>query len=120
MTIASFIQTVCVQTAVYWGAPTDNGYGGYTFAAPVEIKCRWDPTDKIISDGKGKEIVGSAQILVTQDLEEQAYIFLGFLADLSTEQKVNPMFVSGAYQIKQVAKVYMIKSLTDAVRTVWI
>ena len=37
----------CVETAVYWGNPQNDGYGGFTFDTPVEIKCRWEEKSEV-------------------------------------------------------------------------
>ena len=57
--IEKFLQKVCVQTAVYWGSPVENGFGAKTFASPIEIKVRWTDKQQVIKggDGKGDEIV---------------------------------------------------------------
>lgn len=120
MSIESFIRTVCVQTAVYWSAPVADGYGGYTFASPTEISCRWDGKKEIFIDAQGREAVSKAKILVTQDLDEEGYLYLGELDDLSTAQKANPKLVEGACLIRAFEKTPMIKSTTVFVRTVYV
>lgn len=128
MSIERFIQKVCVQTAVYWGSPQDDGMGGYTFADPIEIPCRWEETTQLITDGQGNQIVSKAEILVTQDLDEEGYLFLGTLDDLdlldssgdSSGAYYNPKDVDKAYMIRRFDKTPMIKSTTVFVRKAYL
>lgn len=120
MSIESFIKTVCVQVAVYWSAPVADGYGGFTFATPTEIYCRWDGKKEVFIDTQGRETVSKAKILVTQDLDEEGYLYLGELSDLTTAMKANPKLVEGACLIRGFEKIPMIKSTSVFVRTVYV
>ena len=120
MGIPEFIKTVCVQTAVYWSNPVADGYGGFTFGTPVEIPCRWDETTALVMDARGQEIVSRATILVTQDLEVDGVLWLGFLRDLTATQRGNPKSVEGAYVIKRIDKTPLFKSTTEFVRKVYL
>ena len=39
-----------------------------SFASPIEIKCRWEETAKILEDNDKKEFVSKAQILIPQKI----------------------------------------------------
>jgi len=82
--LLNFIDTVCVQTAVYWERKSSNGYGGFTYETPVEIKCRWDANSKLVLNDKGEQVVISAEILVNQELDVGGLLFLGTLDDLDS------------------------------------
>ena len=91
-----------------------------TFADPVEIACRWQDTKKVITDSKGVQISCLAELLVTQDLDEQGWIFLGTLDDLDSAQEADPSVVEGAHEIKQIDKIPMIFSTTEFVRKAYL
>jgi hypothetical protein len=127
MSIERFIKKICVQTAVYWGNPTPDGYGKMTYDPPVEIKCRWEQKMKTITTGNGDQIICNAIILVTQDLDDQGVLFLGELDELTSAEETNPLLVIGAYEdskraytIKRIDKVPMIKSTSEFIRTVYL
>ena len=69
MGITKFIESVCKQTAVYWGDPVEDGRGGKTFEDPVEIKCRWTDYMTLVKDDKGQEYKTQAKLLVVEDLD---------------------------------------------------
>ena len=115
MGITQFIEKVCVQTAVYWGSPVADGKGGSTFADAVEISCRWEEKTQVISDAKGNEIISKAEILLTQDVDEEGWLFLGDLDDLDSAEELNPRTVEGAYRIVMVEKTPLFKSTTEFV-----
>jgi len=120
MGIEKFIQSVCVQTAVYWGNPQSDGYGGKIFDTPVEIPVRWDVKNELIMDNEGNQVVSNAEILITQDLDIGGYLYLGTLYDLSSDPS-NPLTEEvKVYEIKQFSKISMPKSLAEFVRKVWI
>lgn len=124
MGIENIMQRICVQTAVYWGAPEDDGYGGKDFdSVPIEIACRWERRTKVISDAKGEEFVSNTQVIVTQDLEEQGYLFLGDLddlADLSSSAEDDPETIDGAYSIKKFEKIPSLASTNEFVRKAYL
>lgn len=112
MGIERFIKTVCVQPAVYWAPTGNDGYGAKTYAAPVEIKVRWHDKLQVVTDTYGKEVISKAEALVTQDLAVEGLLWLGELATMPTETK--------GMEIVSVAKIPMIKSNKEFVRTVYL
>ena len=120
MSIENFLTRTCVQTAVYWGAPVEDGYGGKTFAAPVEIKCRWEERTQTLTDNMGTVIGSRANVYVLQDVDEEGYLFLGSLTDLTTPQKSDPASVDGAWYIKQFEKIPALGSNTVFLRQAYL
>ena len=97
------------QTAVYWGAPVNDGYGQFTFADPIEIPCRWSDSIQVVSDGKGNDIVCKSVVMVGIDIEELAMMWLGLLANLTTEQKADPVSIDHCYSVKRFDRIPMLK-----------
>ena len=101
------------QTAVYWGTPAASGFGHKTFAAAVEVDCRWEEKSDLYIDRKGKEFVSRSVVFVGQDLDIGGYLYLGELDDLDSDPA--PTDVSGAYEIRAFQKIPDLKG-TDFVR----
>ena len=101
----NFWERSLTQTAVYWGAPIVDGWGAYTFAAPVEISVRWVDKSELFIAGNSKQQVSSAIVLLNQDVDEQGYLFLGNLDDLDSDVEDSPALGTDTYQIKKVQKV---------------
>ena len=118
--ILKFIEKVCVQTAVYWSNPTDDGYGQKNFPVGDEIKVRWDGKMEVVTDKYGKEIISRAEILVQEDIDENGFMYLGSLEDLKDDEQANPEKVEKAYPIQRFTKVPLIKSTTEFVRKVYL
>lgn len=118
--ITKFIQRVCVQDAVYWGAPVSNGYGGYTYNQPKLIKCRWTDTTKNITTDSGELIVSRAEVLVVDDLEVGGVLYLGDFTGLTNTHRVNPLTLDAAYTIKRVDKTPLFRSTDEFVRVVYL
>jgi hypothetical protein len=106
MGIESMIQRLCKQNAVYWGNPVPDGKGGYTFDHPVDRDCRWEDKNVLLQDGVGREINARAQVFLLEDVDEQGYLYLGELSDLSTEEGYpnQPNKINGTHEIKQFHK----------------
>ena len=64
MGIANLLTRTCTQTAVYWGTPVDDGYGGRTFADPVEISCRWEDKNQKLTASNGEEFISRSRVFV--------------------------------------------------------
>jgi len=125
MSIQGFIKRVCKQTAVYWGNPQNDGFGGMTFNYPIEIACRWTDKERIFTSNDGIEIHQKAEVLVTQDLKVQGWLYLGALDDVldfgeSSGDPISPKEVNGAYQIIGFDKVPEIFSTTKFVHTAYL
>ncbi len=117
MGIEKFIRKIAVQTAIYWSNPVDDGYGGLTFDAPVEIKCRWEDTAELITTADSEQYVTKAQILVTQDLDINGFLKLG---SLESSTNSNPKEETDACRIRRFDKVPMIRSTTQFVRKAFV
>jgi len=82
MGIETFIKQVCKQTAVYWGSPVSNGYGGYTYDDPVEIDCRWAKEQQLFESDNGIQLVSKAVVLLTEDVDMDGLLYLGTLDEM--------------------------------------
>ena len=116
----------CVQTCVFWGSPAEDGYGGKTFAEPVELSCRWEEKTQLIRLDDGNEISSRAVVYVLQDVDVEGMMYLGTLDDLYdiTESSAgaldNPKEFDGAYVIKKFEKSPVLHNTTEFIRKVWL
>jgi hypothetical protein len=82
MGIQSFIVSKLNQTAVYWGNPQKDGYGGFTYDDPVEIDCRWEDMTQVVRSLNGEEFISRGEVFVNTVLEENGLLYLGTIDDL--------------------------------------
>ena len=124
MGIGSLINRMCKQTAVYWGNPVADGYGGFTFDSPREVKCRWEDKKQLIMDNQGKEIVARSIVYVLEDLDEQGYLFWGKLSDAAATDgdgyPDEPRKIAKAYEIKRFHTIPGLRDSGEAVRSAYL
>jgi len=63
-----FLKRLRKQKAVWWQRGSPDTYGEFAFAAPVEIKCRWEDTSQEIVDMKGQTITSRSLVYVDRVL----------------------------------------------------
>jgi hypothetical protein len=118
--ILKFVSSVCVQTAVYWGNPQPDGFGGITYDDPVEIKCRWDGKVQLVRNDNGEEVVSEATVLVTRDLDVNGMLYLGTLNDIDSGDQGSPEQVIGTRTIISKQTTPLFQSSTEFVREVFV
>lgn len=91
--------------AVYWGNPTPDGFGGFSWDAPVELSVRWEERTRQFLSSDGILSVSRAVIYLGQDVENDGVLWQGRLTDLSTAEKADPRTVSGAQGIRRFDKI---------------
>jgi len=118
----------CPDTAVYWGAPVEDGMGGKTFDSqyPIEIACRWEEMTQIVADAKGVESNSRAVVYVLQDLDEEGYLYKGTLDSLydlsesSAGALTDPTDFENTFVIKRFQKTPALKSTTQFLRKAYL
>lgn len=81
---SNLVTSMLNQTALYWGSPAPDGYGGSLYSAPRQIACRWQDGNASFIDQMGREVVSKASVYVGEDLAIGGHLRLGSLADLSS------------------------------------
>ena len=105
MGIQDILVSNCTQKAVYWGNPVNDGYGGHTFDTPVEILTRWEDKTGTFMSNRGEQLYSKGEVYTLQDVDENGWLFLGTLADLTGVDDINkPKDIAGAYEIKRFDK----------------
>ena len=113
--LIKFVQSVCVQDAVYWAYINDAKGSKEMFEDPVEIKCRWDEEVSHVASGDGAVLVSQVTLLTPIDLVENSYVFQGTLDDIDMEDKYKPENIESAHKIKKMSRTPLIKSSTNIV-----
>lgn len=90
------------QYAVYW-PPEDriDRYGNAIVSNPIQLRCRWEDTDTLITEQNGKEVQAMTEVYVSEDVKQDGWIWFGKLADLEGSM-VRP---SNALQIRKFEKI---------------
>lgn len=105
------------QKAVYWAKGTNDGFGGYTYGDPIELKVTWlFKQEKFVSALDGEELVSTSVVLVDRDLVMGGMLALTTLSDLSSSGLPED---NGAFEIKAYTKVPDYKG-TNFSRKVWL
>ena len=133
MGFEQFIEKTCVQTAVYWGNPTADGYGGQTYDDPIEISSRWEIKREVVQADNGEEIISEVSVFVLQDLVSNSVLYLGDSSGFTEESWNNPGSwddakiqietpdaINTVYRIVKVEKIPILKSTTKFVRKVYL
>lgn len=93
------------QTATWWNSTPDN-FGGHTYAAPVEILCRWeDRSERFESPLDRQEHISRAVVFLDRDIGVDDYLFLG------VSGVANPTTVAGAFKVRGFAKIPNLRNL---------
>lgn len=106
--MSSFPERNLNQTAVYWGAPINNGYGGFFWGDPVEIACRWISTEELLKNARGEEILSGTATQVAVDVEQNGMLLLGTLDDLESAEYNDPV-AAGALPVIRFDKIPTMK-----------
>lgn len=93
------------QDATYWGTPVPNGVGGWTFAAPVALKVRWEEHIEQVIDSEGNDFTSTAQVMSTANLALGGYLLLG------TSVASDPTSIAGARPIVKVDNIPDIRAI---------
>ena len=102
--MSSYIKRNLKQTATYWSPGTNDGFGGVSWGAPVEVKCRWEEKVQQFIDFSGNETVSNAIVYVDTDVETMGYLFEG------TSASTDPTTLSAAKQIRLYNKTPSLKA----------
>lgn len=89
------------QTAVYWAPNGNSGSGNTTYAAGVELACRWQDEPVVVKDANGKNVETRSTVNFDGALGvvEDGKLFLGLLTDLTAPQIADPAKTSDAHRI---------------------
>lgn len=96
----SFLTDNLLQTVVYWGSPTPDGYGSFTFDESVELSVRWEDRGELFIDNAGQEVKSFAVVFVGQDVVVGGWFFLGEISDIDSGLTDTPQNVPNARQIR--------------------
>lgn len=91
-----------------WSTVPD-GFGGFTFGAPVVMDGKWQDRVVLENDSNGKEIVSRAQVWLSADVELGDYLYKGVSDD------ADPTLLADAYPVQDFRKTTDLRSL-DIVR----
>ena len=89
-------QEYMTQTATYWGPGTSDGFGGFSYPAPVPILCRWEDNNERVRDADGNEFVSRSVVYPDRDVDRQGWLYQG------TSAEADPHDQAGAYEVRQV------------------
>ena len=83
---------------VYWAPGAYDGDGGWTYAAAIQIKGRWqDKTER--RDDIEEDFISHVILYPDQDVSKQGWVWKGLLADIPS---ADPQAVPGAYRVRSV------------------
>ena len=98
-----FVDDLLTQEAVYWAPLKADTFGRPTWAAPVEIFCRWEAKQTEFFTPEGERKVSSAVVFVAVDVATGGVLFQGPLS--SSVDENNPKANVGAVEIQAFTKI---------------
>jgi hypothetical protein len=72
------------QDITYWGSPSRDAYGGWSFADPVLISGRWEDRAEEVVDDMGNRTVSQAVVYSTTAMDVRGWLALGDHTALTT------------------------------------
>ncbi len=86
------------QTATYW-APTNmrDAYGKITYAAPVQLRVRWEDRVELFRDKHGNDTHCKSKVYLSEKLHIDGYLLLG------TSTAADPQTEALAFEIQMLS-----------------
>jgi hypothetical protein len=81
------------QKCTYWTS-TPDGFGGYTYGAPLVIDCRWQEAAEKFLGMRGLEEISRAVVFIDHDMNVNDWVYLGETV------AADPSLVEGAFQVR--------------------
>lgn len=76
------------QDATYFPSEGTNGFGDPLFGDPVAVKVRWQDKAELFRDTQAREVVSSAIVYVSQEVEVGGRLGLGTLTDPNDAREI--------------------------------
>jgi len=91
------------HSAVLWTAGASDGFGHRTFAAPVQVRCRWDMSQRQFRDaGSGEIRVSRATVLLGRQVSAGDRLRRATLASLDSSSE-GP-YIDGSFEVAAVSQ----------------
>jgi hypothetical protein len=100
----SFTTRNLKQTCTFWACDSD-GYGGFVYSAPVQIRCRWEERGELFRSVTGEELVSKAVVFVAEDVSIGGYLYLG------DSDALDPTTLAGADRIQRFNRITSLSSM---------
>lgn len=79
-----------IGPVTYWGTPTPDGFGGFTYATPRLSRGRWQDRQELYVDRAGQQVRSRAMAWTLHDLEIDGYLAFGDFTGQADPTKVVP------------------------------
>lgn len=99
------------QTATYWGAPVQSGFGGISFGTAQLISCRWEDRVESFTDTVGNEVRSKAIVYVLG-----MYDIGGYLVRGNSVAITDPTTLSNALEIQRCDSIPDLRGLNNEFR----
>jgi len=93
---------------IYWAYTGTDINGRSTYAAPVQMTCRWDYANKQVFTEDGSPVFSKIELITQRQLAVKGLVREGRLVD--GEHSVNPRSLSGVHEILWVSKTPLLKT----------
>ena len=103
------------QQVTHWPLTGSDGYGGFTYGAPVLHKGRWEDKNELFITPDHEEVVSAAVVYLNTDVAAGDYLAEG---DFATVPTANPVTVNGR-RIRNYGKSTDLRGLV-ALRKAWL
>lgn len=119
----SLITKMRKRKAVWWRRLGRDKFMNWSYAAPVEIDCRWDDITTEFVDPQGDTKISRSVVYVDRDMTPGDVLFFGTKTsdhdDYLGGAGKSPERFPNAYSIKQFSKIDNLKA-TEQLRTVYL
>lgn len=94
------------EDVTHWPVTGSDGYGGFTFGAPMKVKARWEEKAVLFLNAENEEEVSEAIVFLGVDIAVGDYLGQG---DLTVT--ADPTTIAGPFRIRQRQKTTDLRNL---------
>ncbi len=104
------------QEVTFWAVTGSDGFGGFTYAAPVLLEGRWEEKNELFISFDREQEVSRSIVYVSADVDEGDFLALG---DFVTVPIADPGTLDVAFRVRMFGKVVDLRNVRT-LRKVWL